>query len=225
MKHFNGKSIKELRKILGLTQESFAALIGSTKDTIASWETTRNEVSPGMAWRISMQTGVEQKSLLEWNGKLKTRDGRQAFTKEDYEKHQKRFWGGGTEQGMEKQLVDCKDALDLLVRASIRGKDGVQARARLAGVVNSFIQWCQQTREDYELEKPIDELLSERKTVLELNKTYRQWREMAKQDPDAARAMGFKNDPTMDERESLRLTMEGIPVWKPGYRMGRPKAP
>jgi len=218
MKKNNGESIREIRRVLGLTQTEFAALIGSTKDTIASWETGRNAMSTGMAWRVSLQTGVDEQSILEWKGYLKTRDGK-PFTKEEYEGHGKRFWGGSVEQGMKKQLDNCQDALELLMRASVKGKDETQARARMAGVVNSFVQWCQQTRKDYELERPVDELLAERTTAIELRKSYAQWREMVKTDPDAARAMGFKDDPKKDGAEILRLRVDGIPVWKPGYEM------
>ena len=59
MKTMANENIRELRRILGQTQDAFAATIGASKDTVASWETGRNRVSEWMARRIALATGVD----------------------------------------------------------------------------------------------------------------------------------------------------------------------
>ncbi len=219
MKTTANENIRELRRILDQTQGVFAATIGASKDTVASWEIGRNRVSAGMARRIALATGVDERSLLKGGRPLLTRHpARRAFTREEFELHQKQFWGGSAEESVRRHLPRCADALELLLRAAAEtGEGGIPAR--LAGVLDSFIQWCQQTRKDFRLEKAIDAQLEERKGTLELNKSYAQWREMAKTDPVMARKMGFKDDPKREGKEMLRLSMEVVPVWMPGHSM------
>ena len=90
---------------------------------------------------------------------------------------------------------------------------------RLAGVLDSFIQWCGQVREDFQLGDGIEAQLAQRKQRLELNKSYGQWREMARTDSDMARKMGFVDDPKRGDKEMLRLSIETVPVWTPGWSM------
>src|SRR5262245_21452089 len=52
------ESIRMLRRMLRLTQGELAAMIGASKDTVASWETGRNKLSAGMARRLAFATGV-----------------------------------------------------------------------------------------------------------------------------------------------------------------------
>lgn len=94
---------------------------------------------------------------------------------------------------------------------------------RLPGVVGSFIQWCQQTREDFELGDGIDAQLAQRKRVEVFNRSYAQWRMMAKEQPHAARMRGFKDDPKRGDQEMLSLGLETVPMWTPGYDMRDPK--
>ena len=211
--------MKELRKVIGITQRELAAMIGASKDTVASWEIGRNRVSAGMARRIALATGVDERSLLKGSRPMLTyHPARRPFTLEEFERHQKLFWGGSAEESVRRHLPRCTDALELLLRAAAQaGEGGIPAR--MAGVLDSFIQWCQQTRKDFRLEKEIDAQLEERKATLELNKSYARWREMAKTDPEMARRMGFKDDPKRDGKETLRLSMETVPVWMPGQSM------
>jgi hypothetical protein len=85
--------------------------------------------------------------------------------------------------------------------------------------MDAFIQWCQQAREDFELDKEIDAELATRKEPLRLNKSYRQWREMEKTDPKLARHFRFKDNVKKGELEMLELEMETVPVWTPGQSM------
>ena len=61
--------------------------------------------------------------------------------------------------------------------------------------------------------------MAERREKLTLNKSYAQWREMAGSDPDMARKMGFRDDPARDGKEMLSLSLETVPLWKPGFNM------
>ena len=90
---------------------------------------------------------------------------------------------------------------------------------RLPAVVDSFVQWCEQTREDFHLETEIDTLLAQRKGKVVVNHTYRQWRAMQKEDPAACRFLGFKDDPEKPDEANLRLEAETFPIWWPGRPM------
>ena len=208
-----------MRRTLGQTQDVFAATIGVSKDTVASWETGRNRISAALARRIALATGVDERALLKGNRPLLTRNpARRPFTREEFERHQKLFWGETAEESVRRPLARCTDALGLLLRAAAQaGEGGVPAR--IAGVLDSFIQWCEQTREDFRLGKEIDAQLKQRKQTLKLNKSYAEWREMAKCDPEMARKMGFKDDPKRNGNEMLQLSMETVPLWMPGHGM------
>jgi hypothetical protein len=107
----------------------------------------------------------------------------------------------------------------LILLAAGGGPEGTRAKCQPA-VLESFIEWCEQTREDFQLEPAIDHLLAERKSELAVNQTYGQWRQKQKEDPTACRAMGFKDDPKKDDREYLQLKGEFMPEWRPGHSMG-----
>jgi DNA-binding transcriptional regulator YiaG len=52
MKSITTQKTRALREVLGQTQAAFSATIGASKDTVASWETGRNELSATLARRI-----------------------------------------------------------------------------------------------------------------------------------------------------------------------------
>ncbi len=220
MKTTTNEKIRELRRILGLTQEEFAAAIGVSKDTVASWETGRNQLSAGMARRMALATGVEERSLREASGPLQAHHPfpRRPFTREEFEQHQKRFWGPNPEAGVRRQLPRCADALELLFTAAARSGAGSGA-ARLGGVLDAFIQWCEQTREDFQLGEQIEAQLEQRVATLELDRSYAQWREMEKTDPVLVRKFNFVDDPKRRGEERLRRSLDTVPVWRPGHDM------
>jgi transcriptional regulator with XRE-family HTH domain len=213
-------TIRELRRILGLTQGKFAVLIGASKDTIASWETGRNPLSPPLARRIALMTGVDERSLLRPEGGLMTKHEYppKRYTVEEFKHYRKRFWGQSAEESVRRQWRPCADTLELVFMAAATANAETEP-TRLAGVVDSFIQWCQQTREDFGLGPAIEAELAKRKGTLELTHSYGQWREMAKQDPAMARMMSFKDNPKRRNEENLSLKMETVPEWMPGTSM------
>src|SRR4051794_4616797 len=189
--------IRELRKITGRTQGEFAAMVGASKDAVVSWEVGRNQLSESFAHRIAFATGVEAKSLLRQKGPLLGRGfaGRLVpYTRELYEKHMKSRIGRSDAASARGHLKNCVEALELLFLAAaepVRGNKG----QRLPSVVQSFMQWCEATRKDFHLEKGIDQQLKERVSKFTLTHTWGQWRAMKKEDPDACRFMGFKDNP------------------------------
>jgi transcriptional regulator with XRE-family HTH domain len=220
MTNQTNKTIRELRRILGLTQGEFATLIGASKDTIASWETGRNPLSPPLARRIALVTGVDERSLLRPGGELRAKHGfpPKRYTVEEFKHYRKRFWGQSAEESVRRQLRPCADTLELLFIAAAT-ENAETGPAPLPGVVDSFIQWCRATREDFGLGPAIEAELAKRKKTLELTHSYGQWREMAKEDPAMARMMGFKDNPKRRDEERLSLKMETVPEWMPGTSM------
>ncbi len=221
MKAKRNETIRELRKIIGRTQEEFAAMIGASKDTVVSWELGRNKLSAQFARRIAFATGAEEEPLLRGRGPLTgyaPRAGRQPFTAEFFERHRKSYWGRTDEEAARTHYKHCADALKLLFLAATKPR-GAKIRHRLPGVVDSFIQWCERTREDFQLEDQIDELLKERSHELEIRHSYGEWREMQKTDPEACRTMGFEDDPTKSDSEVLTRTRKVMPLWLPGRGM------
>ncbi len=220
MKTRPNQAMRELRRIINRTQGEFAAMIGASKDAVASWETGRNKLSRSFARRISFATGAEERALLRGGGRLMSylpRKGRQVFTAARFEEYRKSYWGRSEEEAAKQHLRNCVDALGLLFVAAARPHGKV--RHRLPGVVDSFRQWCERTREEFHLDAEIEEQLKRRKTKLAINKTYGQWRKMQREDPTACRVMGFKDDPSRGDHENLRLETETVPLWRPGHPM------
>jgi hypothetical protein len=110
----------------------------------------------------------------------------------------------------------------LLFKAAAKSR-GAKIRYRLPGVLDSFIQWCEQTSKDFMLEAQIDELLKTRKFKCAVTQTYGEWRAMYKNDPIALTKVGFKDDRRKADTDKLRLELEVAPGWTPGRSMNKPK--
>ena len=199
----------------------YPAFDGASKDAVASWEIGRSRLSPPFARRIAQATGVEEEPLLLGRGRLTTYipfEGHPPFTAETFERHRKTYWGRSDETAARQHIQYCADALGLLFLAAAQPGAG-KTPCRLPAVVDSFIQWCERTREDFRLEAEIDAQLAARKSKLVVNHTYRQWRAMQREDPAACRLLGFKDDPKKGDDENLRLEAETVPIWWPGRPM------
>jgi transcriptional regulator with XRE-family HTH domain len=220
-----GRAIRELRDIINLTQGEFAAMIGASKDTVASWEVGRNKLSRQFARRIALATGVEADDLMRGRSPLMTHvpmAGRLPLTAETFQRHRQSYWGATDEAAARRHLKNAADALGLILLAAAGGPDEKGAKC-LPAVLESFIEWCEQTREDFQLDPEIQPQLEERKSKIELTKTYKQWRINQREDPEMCRLMGFKDDPKKRDDETLRLSMETVPLWRPGYAMRAPQ--
>ena len=219
------EAIRALRKTLGLTQAEFAVMIGASKDAVVSWETGRNQLSAAFARRIALVTGVDGRMLQLGVGVPFSNSASgeaKAYTAEDFERHRQTEWGGTGEEGARRQLEHCHDTMELLLRAAARA-GGEKIRHRLPGVMDSFIQWCQSTREDFQLGPQIDEQLAKRRRRAGVTQECRDWRAMARGDAEALKAAGFKDDPTKGDRDTLRLELKLVPEWSPGRSMKWPR--
>jgi len=216
------ESVWALRKIIGLTQAEFAALIGASKDAVASWETGRNELSETYARRIGLATGVDGKSLRPGlSVPISAAADGHLYTKADFERHQQTELGM-TEAAAAQRLEYCLDTLTLLLQAAARASED-QKGQRWPGLLDSFRQWGERAREDFELGPALEALLAERRFRAGMTQEYRDWRAMARGNPEGLAAAGFKNDPSKGEREELRLELELVPEWAPGQSMKPPK--
>jgi transcriptional regulator with XRE-family HTH domain len=220
------ETLRELRRILGQTQGEFAAMIGASKDTVASWETGRNRLSAAMARQIGFATGVNEESLAAGTG-VPTLTlpvaGTKAYTAEDFANHRKMTKGRAAEMGVREHLHHCADTLELILLAAAGG-GGEANRLRVMGVLLSFIEWSEGVRRDFGLGPQIDAQLERRKAKAGITLSYGQWRRMTREDPAALQAVGFKDDFRKRPDEPLRLEMEVRPAWLPGRRMHLPHA-
>ena len=226
MKTRANEAIRELRKIIGRTQGAFAAMIGASKDAVASWEIGRNKLSAAFARRIAFATGAEEEGLLRGRrGHLSYYEpfaGHRPYTAGAFEHYRKSYWGRSDDEAAQQHLRHCADALGLLLLAAARPGGG-KVRHRLPGVLDSFLQWCERTREDFKLDPQIQEQLEQRKEKLAVRHSYGEWRRMQSEDPGVCRMMGFKDDPRKSDQEELRLEVETVPLWRPGHPMRAPR--
>jgi len=219
------ETLKELRRIIGRTQAEFAAMIGASKDTVVSWEAGRNRLSAGFARRIELATGVDGTLLLKGVSVPMTGAGLgdpRIYRAEDFTRHRETDWGRSDEESAQRHLERCADALEVLFKAAAKPAGG-KIKYRLPGVVDSFIQWCDRARDDFKLDQGIDEQLKKRKFKAGITQTYREWRGMAKQDPRALKAAGFRDIRQKRDNEQLKLVLEFRPGWAPGRSMTPPK--
>ncbi len=225
MKNKPYNAIRELRKIIGQTQGEFAAMVGVSKDAVASWEIGRNNLSASLAHRIAYATGANQEELLSNRGPLTTyvpcKGPPKPLTAETFEAHRKSYWGRSDEAAARLHLRHCTDALRLLFIAAAQPGRG-NVRYRLPAVLDSFRAWCESTRADFQLDPEIQEQLEQRLQKFSMHKSYREWRQMQKQDPDLCRAMGFKDDPRKRDNDNLELSINTVPLWRPGLAMWGP---
>lgn len=225
MKAESHEGVKALRKIIGRTQAEFAAMIGASKDTVVSWETGRNKLSAPFARRIELATGVDGRSLLWGVSVPMTGDGLgepRVFTRKDFDQHRATEWGRSDVEAAERHLGRCADALELLFRAAAKPGGG-KVRDRLPGLADSFVQWCEGARQDFKLERGIEEQLEKRKFQAGVSLSYGEWRRMARRDPEALKAAGFKDDRRKRDEDRLRLELVLAPDWAPGRAMRPPK--
>ena len=197
-------------------------MIGVSKDAVVSWEIGRNELSATFARRIALVTGVDGRTLrLGVSVPFSQAADANVYTKEDFEQHQRTEWSG-TEEAQAERLARCQDTLELLFRAAARA-GGDPPRQRLPGLMDSFMQWSESTREDFKLGPALDEELGQRRFRAGMTQEYRDWRAMARGNPEGLKAAGFEDDPSKGDREQLRLELELVPGWAPGRSMKPPR--
>ena len=112
--------------------------------------------------------------------------------------------------------------MELVLLAAAR-PSGDKLRHQLPGVMDSFMQWCEAVREDFQLGPQIDAQLETRRQRVGMTQAYGIWRAMNRGNPEGLKANGFGDDPTKGAEEPLRLELEMVPDWAPGRRMKWPK--
>jgi transcriptional regulator with XRE-family HTH domain len=218
------QAIRELRKITNQTQGEFAAMIGVSKDAVASWEIGRSNLSRSYARRIAFATGADEAALLRRRSPLTVPGplgGRQPFTGETFAQHRKSNWGRSDEAAVRHHLKHCVDALRLLFLAAATPA-GSRRRQQLPALLESFSQWCEQAREDFHLEKHIETQLQQRKFKIGQTQPYGRWRQWQREAPAVFKAVGFKDDPSKGDNEKLFIGREAVPDWTPGACMKGP---
>jgi transcriptional regulator with XRE-family HTH domain len=173
MKTTRKSPVRELRKIIGLTQSEFASLIGASKDAVVSWELGRNKLSEPFARRIAFATGVDEESLTRRRGPLLAGMalGRPPYTAEDYRAYRETYWGRSNVEAAREHLKYCKDTLELIFLAAARPAGG-KIRNRLPGVLDAFSQWCGAVASDFRLGPQIQEQLGQRRFKLTFRCSY-----------------------------------------------------
>jgi hypothetical protein len=145
----------------------------------------------------------------------------QVYTKADFERHQQSELGM-TPAATARRREHCLDTMTLLLEAAARASED-KAGQRWPGLLDSFMQWGESARKDFDLGPALDALLEQRRFRAGMTQEYRDWRAMARGHPDGLAAAGFKDDLNRGEREELRLELELVPQWAPGRSMKPPK--
>ena len=170
---------------------------------------------------MALPPGVEEAALRRGRGPLTPHipfAGRPPFTAETFAGHRSTYWGRSDEAAARQPNPHWANTLGLLLVAAAQPGGGKRP-CRLPAVVDSFIQWSEQMRSEFQLEAEVDAQLAQRKGKVVVNHTYGEWRAMQKEDPGACRFMGFKDNPKKRAEENLRLEVETIPIWWPGRPM------
>jgi hypothetical protein len=205
-------SVKALRRVIGMTQAEFGTLLGASKDTVVSWENGRNPVCERFINRIVAMTGADALTLSNGKGFVLNREGL-PYTGADFGN----WRHGAGPKPSRSVLAYCKDTLDLILKASAR-PDVCRPQERFGDVFTSFIRWAEQTRKEFKLARPIDALLAERKTQVQVKGTYGQFRHAKRTGPVEQRhlAYHFEDDPRKNESEPVSAPVETTPTWRPG---------
>ena len=114
--------------------------------------------------------------------------------------------------------MDQREALAGVPAQSGRGAN----RQQLPGVLESFRQWCEATRADFQLEEGIQAQLAQRRFQLGQTRSYGEWRRLHKESPATVEAVGYKDDRSKGDKERLFVGREAVPAWTPGACMRGP---
>ena len=140
------------------------------------------------------------------------------YSKTDFD-----WWRKLNEQSTDLAIEQARGAastLEVLLLAAARPGAG-RITDRLPAVWMSFLEWCEQTCQDFRLRGQIDEVLAKRKFKDRVTMT---WGE-ARQHQSGAEGRilrgyyGFKDDKRKLDNEELTLEVETCPSWHPASDM------
>jgi len=202
-----------------LSQGEFADLIGSTRDSVASWETGRRPVTASNAQRIMNATGAWPHSLLNGPPVLDLR--LEGYTKESFARWRKNPADSGA--AAEQLYPQSADALWLLFTAA--GRPGLgKLKHQFPAVWHSFVGWLEATVKEFKLERRIDDLLKDRfEKSHPLTLPWGEWRKLARRRDETSRfrvrLYQFKDDPKQPAKKPLTLYQVTRPGWNPAGDM------
>lgn len=216
--------IRALRDCLKWNQAEFAALIGSTRNSVASWETGRRPVTESNARRIMYATGAWPHSIL--NGPPVLDLHLEDYSKESFARWKENPADSGA--AAEKLYPQCADALWLLFtaasRPSLERRHPGKQQHQFPSVWHAFVEWLEQTVKEFKLEPRIDALLKDRfEKRHPLTLPWGEWRKLARRRDETSRfrvrLYQFKDDPTQPAKKPLTLYQETRPGWNPAGDM------
>ena len=144
--------IRDLRKIIGKSQREFGLSIGISPSAMKRIENNDLALSRRVARKIQIETGIDHRSLLKRKGKLRTIEG-QEYTAPFYEAWKEEYsW-----QSEEVAKAIAGRMEPLLVAAAVGSKK------RMWQVLNEIIDTLARCRADFNLERPIDQILAKQR--------------------------------------------------------------
>lgn len=176
-----------LRSIIDRNQSQFAAMIGTTRDAVASWEGGRNRISRKFALRIHVATGAMPRDLVRGSGAPRFELGERPYSLADFDQWRKRANEPAGDIAARYAKAGASSLEVLLLAAAKPG--GGKVKDRLPAVCASFMEWCEQTRNDFKLSKQIEEVLAQRKFKDRLTLSWGDWRREAARGKDGLYAI------------------------------------
>lgn len=155
MKHTEhpGRSVATLREVIHKSQSQFAAMLGVSKHTIISVENGRNGLTPNLARRMYIATGV---SLLKDLFHFVHTPGKN-YLREDFESWRSSYYPGN-DKTAKQQFGRMQFWIELLFKSA--AKSGTAGnRDRLPALHLSLVEWLETARKEFKLESEIDETL------------------------------------------------------------------
>jgi DNA-binding XRE family transcriptional regulator len=153
------RMLADFRRRIGKSQSQFAATIGVSKHTIISLENGRNQLSPKLAKLIRVATGLCVVSPKEENYEHFGQNQHiTRYTREDFDRWRAKF--KSDDKTAQERFDDLKNWILLVFKAAARS--GVAGnRDRLPAVYMSLVNWLEETRTTFKLEKETDDLLED----------------------------------------------------------------
>lgn len=185
--------LRELRQAIGLTQGEFARLIGVGTSTVKRIESRTLKMSQELAARMFLATGFMVtetpggKQTMTWNG--------EPYTKESFE-----LWKAelatntAVASALTAQLVNW---IEILLLASARPGAG-----KTVQVFHALLQSLHRITDEFQMQKHIDALLSERHSTE--TQLYRVGD--LRKNSLLASMVQFQDDPTLTDQDEIPLT-------------------
>lgn len=208
------RTIRALRNIIDRKQAEFAAMIGTSRDAVASWECGRNRLSHKFALRIQCATGANANALLRGTDAPSFNVGGRPYSKSDFDYWRKRVSRSEVDVAKEHARLGAGSLEVLLLAAAKPGN--AKIKDRLPGVWQSFLHWIDQTQVEFALGGQIQEVLAQRKFKDRLTMTWGDWRGSG---AEYGKYYGFKDNKRKPDDEDLTLEVEAHPCWVPGSDM------